>query len=88
MAIGVMVVAEAGSGKSTSIETLNEKETFIINVSGKPLPFKGWRSRYVKYDAKEKTGNYYETYDPKLVLRLLEVIDKDLPHIKNVVIDD
>jgi hypothetical protein len=83
-----MIVAEAGSGKSTSIETLNPSETFIINVSGKSLPFRGWKSKYQKFDPKTKKGNYYETSDPKLVLRLLEVINTDMPEVKSIVIDD
>ena len=46
MAQGVLIIAESGAGKSTAIETLDPKETFIINVANKPLPFKGWKSRY------------------------------------------
>ena len=46
MAQGILVIAESGSGKSTSIENLDPKETFIINISGKALPFKGWKSKY------------------------------------------
>jgi hypothetical protein len=89
MATGCMIVAEAGSGKSTSIENLNEKETFIINVSGKPLPFRGWRTRYKAWHPTDnKEGNYYETSDPKAVVRLMEKIDSDLPHIKNIIVDD
>ena len=40
MANGVLIVGESGSGKSTSIETLDPKETFIINVESKPLSFR------------------------------------------------
>lgn len=32
------IVGESGTGKSRSMATLNPKETFIINVQGKPLP--------------------------------------------------
>jgi len=41
MADLIGVVGNAGSGKSTSMRNLNPKTTFIINVAGKPLPFKG-----------------------------------------------
>lgn len=46
MANLIAIVGASGSGKSSSIRTLNPEETFIINVASKPLPFKGWRSKY------------------------------------------
>jgi len=39
MGRGIMIMGESGSGKSTSIRNL--KGAGIINVYGKPLPFKG-----------------------------------------------
>ena len=50
MANSVLVIAESGSGKSTSIRNLNPKETVIINIANKPLPFKGWKSKYTTLD--------------------------------------
>lgn len=41
MANLIAIVGGSGSGKSTSARTLNPKETFVINVAAKPLPFKG-----------------------------------------------
>jgi ABC-type phosphate/phosphonate transport system ATPase subunit len=41
MANLIALVGQSGSGKSSSIRTLNAEETFIINVASKPLPFKG-----------------------------------------------
>ena len=46
MANLIAIVGQSGSGKSSSIRTLNPTETFIVNVASKPLPFKGWRSKY------------------------------------------
>ena len=46
MANMIMVLGESGTGKSTSIENLNEKETFIIQAVDKPLPFKSFKKRY------------------------------------------
>lgn len=40
MGIAVMVLGESGSGKSASMRNFKEGEIGIINVSGKPLPFK------------------------------------------------
>ena len=50
----VLILGKAGAGKSTSIEKLNPDETAIINIVGKNLPFKGWKS---KYNAEKK--NYF-----------------------------
>jgi hypothetical protein len=39
-AIGILIIGESGTGKSTSIRTLPADKTGIINVTGKRLPFK------------------------------------------------
>lgn len=44
MAIPVLIIGKSGSGKSASIRTLAPDKVALINVLGKPLPFKG------KYD--------------------------------------
>lgn len=82
MANTVMLLGKSGTGKSTSIKTLDPNETIIINVLGKRLPFKGSASLY----SKEKK-NMFRLDDYNQVVKLLEQIDK-LPNIKNVVIDD
>jgi hypothetical protein len=46
MAIIVMVYGHSGSGKSTSLRNFKEKEVGIINVSGKPLPFRNKHDTY------------------------------------------
>ena len=43
MAQSVLIIADSGTGKSTSMRNLDPKETFIINIANKPLPFKGWK---------------------------------------------
>lgn len=43
--IGI-VLGKSGTGKSTSIKGLNPKETVVINVLKKKLPFKGSGSLY------------------------------------------
>ena len=40
MAILVMVYGQSGTGKSTSFRNFNNDEVAIINVSGKPMPFR------------------------------------------------
>lgn len=84
------VVGESGSGKSTSIRNLNSEETFIIAVVPKPLPFRGFKRKYIPFKSEngEITGNYYLTDSHEKIERILKIIDVKMPHIKNIVIDD
>jgi len=82
------IVGSSGEGKSTSIETLDPKSTFIINVLGKPLPFKGWKSKYVLANPKEGTGNYVETDKHSEIISILEHINKTRTDIKTIILED
>jgi len=85
------IVGESGSGKSTSLRNLDSTETFIVNVARKALPFKGYRKNYVQLTQNEKKqfeGNLYNTSSVEKIGQILKVIDKTMPHIKNVIIDD
>ena len=79
----VICLGASGSGKSTSIKTLDPKETVVINVLGKRLPFKGSNSMY---NAENK--NLFKVSSWDSVLKLLAKINKSLPGVKNIVIDD
>lgn len=78
-----IILGDTGCGKSTSIKSLNPKETVIINVLGKRLPFKGSNSMY---NAENK--NLFVINDYNSVLSMLDAINKNAPHVKNVVLDD
>lgn len=41
MAVLVMVYGQSGTGKSTSLRNFKNEEVAVVNVSGKPLPFRG-----------------------------------------------
>lgn len=88
MANLLAVVGDSGSGKSTSLRTLNPKETFIINVASKPLPFKGWRSNYTTWDKDHLDGNFVNTSDVITIGKILTYINVKRPEIKNVIIED
>ncbi|KYC52649.1 MAG: hypothetical protein AMQ22_00699 [Candidatus Methanofastidiosum methylothiophilum] len=83
----IVIYGESGTGKSTSIRTLDQKETFIINVIGKPLPFKGWKNQYT-LRTKETGGNMLISDNSQNIVSILTNIDKKMPEIKNIIIDD
>lgn len=82
MSRGILVMGESGSGKTTSLRTLNPQETFIIESDGKGLSWRGWKKQYSK-----SNKNYFETYDAGIIRTILERIDTEMPHIKVIVID-
>ena len=41
MAVPVLIIGKSGSGKSCSLRNLNPNDVALVNVLGKPLPFKG-----------------------------------------------
>lgn len=88
MANGILIVGESGSGKSTSIETLNPKETFIVNVKNKPLPFKGWKSNYISFSKENPEGNYIGTDNPDMMLKVMKHVSDNMKHIKQLIIED
>ena len=88
MGQGILVIAESGSGKSTSIEKLDPKETFIINIANKPLPFRGWRKNYTIWSKDNPQGNMYDKASPANIEAALKYINEKRPEIKNIVIDD
>ena len=57
----ILIIGESGTGKSTSLENLDHKETFLINVLNKPLPFRGWRKKYVETTKENPKGNLLTT---------------------------
>jgi|TARA_R110002126_G_scaffold79577_1_gene197343 hypothetical protein len=77
------IVGQTGTGKSTAIKHLDPKETYIINVAKKELPFKGSEKLY---NAENK--NYKEVDDANEITRLLRTLSDKAPHIKNIVIED
>jgi hypothetical protein len=79
----IAIVGPSGTGKSTSIRSLNPKETFIINVARKELPFRGAEKLY-----NTESKNYMEVDDIPQITALLGTINEKAPHIKNIVLDD
>lgn len=85
MANVIGVFGESGSGKTTSLETLDPKSTFYINSDKKQLPFpKKLRDQY-----KEENKNYFVTDNQSTVLIILHKVNEqeNLKNIRVVVID-
>ncbi len=79
----VGIIGATGSGKSTSIKHLDHKETYIINVAKKELPFKGSEKMY-----NLENRNYKEVDEITEITRLLKTISEKADHIKNIIIED
>tara|TARA_R110000851_G_scaffold41093_11_gene103408 strand:- start:2018 stop:2740 length:723 start_codon:yes stop_codon:yes gene_type:complete len=98
MAKTIAVVADTGFGKSTALvpikeighKGLNPKETLIINVKNKPLPFKGWKKHYLPIKSKDdlKKGNYLASSDYSVIIDTINYFNEHRKEIINVVIDD
>ena len=88
MAQEILIIGESGSGKSTSLENLDPKTTFIINVAKKPMPFKGWKNRYSKLSKEQPEGNYIESDNSATIVKTMKHISENMPNIKTVIVDD
>ena len=60
----IAIMGISGSGKSSSIRTLDPETTFYIDADGKGLTWKGWKEQYNK-----EKGNYFKTNYPQMVER-------------------
>lgn len=86
-----IIMGESGTGKSTSIRTLDPSETFIINVLNKPLPFRGYKKNYEKIVLDENgtsKGNYYSSKNYDAIHKVLRHINTKRPEIKTIILDD
>jgi len=79
----IALVGDTGSGKSHSIQYLDPKETYIINVAGKELPFKEGEKNYNR-----ENKNIKSECKNNEIQRLLHTLSDKAPHIKNIIIED
>ena len=83
MANVCMILGKSGTGKSSSIKTLDPKETVVLNVLGKKLPFKGSSKLY-----NQESKNLFRVDDYTQVINMLQSIDKNASYVHNILIDD
>ena len=88
MANLISISGKSGSGKSTSVQYLDPKETFVLAITKKDLPFAGSLGDYETLNIKENTGNHYTTHKSSSIIKILNYINKKRKEIKNIVIDD
>jgi len=84
----IAVIGPPGTGKSSSIRTLDPQETFIINVAKKPLPIKGYKKNYHSFTVDKEKGNLLNTSKSGNIVQVLKYIDQKRPDIKQVILDD
>jgi len=88
MSNSILIIGESGKGKSRSIYNLDPTTTFLINVIGKELPFKGFREKYRPYDKATKKGNMVVTHDSHQIQKYLNAVSDNFPQFKTIIIDD
>ena len=82
MSTAIMILGASGSGKTTSLEKLDPKQTVYIDADGKGLSWKGWRQQYNK-----ENKNYFRCDAPEQIFSLMQQIDEKQKQIKFLVID-
>lgn len=84
----ILIIGESGRGKTTSLRNLNPEETFIISTTSKPLPWKGWKKQFVKFDPKTNVeGNWFQCSKSTALVTIIKYVSAKRPEIKNIVID-
>ena len=78
-----MILGKSGTGKSTSIKGLDSKETVVINVLGKRLPFKGSNALYNK-----ENKNLFQRESYTDIISLVQNISDKATNVKNIILDD
>lgn len=78
----ILVIGDQGTGKTTAWENMNPDETLALCPNAKHFPWPGSAKQYVVGKNRIQTK---ELTDIPLVL---EKVNKDLLHIKNVLIED
>ena len=85
----ILILGESGCGKSTSFRNLDPKETFIISTTSKPLPWRGWKKQYTKFNPKDNPdGNWYQTPKSSQITKIIKYVNAKRPEIRNIIIDD
>lgn len=83
MANVVSIIGHTGSGKSTSIRTLDPEKTVIINPLGKDMPFKSWKSMY-----SQDKKNMFIVDKTEHLTTAIQTISETMPNVTTIIVDD
>lgn len=81
MGLGVLILGESGSGKSTSLRNFDKSEVLVFSVAGKRLPF---RSKLNTINLRNMNGS--ERYEA-LESYLFKYQDKCKTFVKEIIYD-
>ena len=92
----VLILAQSGMGKSTSIGQIPElniiglkpEETFIVSATSKPLPFKGSQKNYPVGKPNDPGVRRYISNDGEKVAAAIKYVIENKKEVKNIVLDD
>lgn len=87
----IAVAGFSGSGKSSSLKYLDPKTTFIISCTPKQLSIPGFRKNYKKLTKTPDgawEGNWFFTNKFDQIKMIMTLVDKKMPDIKTLVLDD
>lgn len=79
MSIAIMVLGESGTGKSTSMRSMDPAQTLLIQAIKKPLPFRSEGWKHVTKDG----GNMIVSDDAAQIIELMHRTKRDV-----IVLDD
>ncbi len=68
MGVSVMILGVSGTGKSCSMRNFGPDDIALVNVAGKPLPFKGKFNEVLNSDNYEKVIDFIKDTDKKSIV--------------------
>lgn len=68
MGLGILLIGESGTGKSTSIRNFKKEDVAIINVAAKPLPFRGSYETFISDNYREIKNFLRKTTKKSIVI--------------------
>lgn len=82
----VLILGKSGAGKSSGIRTLPPEKTFLFNVCGKELPFKGARKLFAPLQ--NGKGNSVTMDDYDTIHKTIQWLESNRPQTEYIVFDD
>lgn len=94
MSLMIGIAGLQGTGKTTSLRNLPSEETFIVKPNNKPLPWRGWMSKYSLLSKDNPKGNMIECSllkdegSKKGLGSIIKYVNDKRPEIKYLVVED